>query len=343
MKSQRAFFIILLLTISACTSRQLSVSTTTPEPASTSARALAVTATATKTPTTIIAPALKPTEVPTPTPLPTESPMPTTVLQLSGPYLGQEPPGMEPEMFAPGIVSDPDFSEYSGSFSPDGSEYYFYRFSQTSESVLLFSKIVDGKWSVPEQLAVTAEHIAFEPYVTFDNQRLYFAWGYPVPPGQPEFPYFFVERTQDGWSEPKYAGQGMFISSSQDGQLYTTDMSSRNVDGKTYLAKITVTDGVFADYERLPIETPWGNPAHPCIALDGSYILFDVGMGNHLFVSFKKADGTWGEPIDLTKQGFDPMAGGAYISPDGKYLFFSLNKDIWWVDIKVIENLGPSE
>ena len=261
--------------------------------------------------------------------------------QLDNPYLGQKPPGMEPEVFAPGIVSAPDFSEYSGAFSPDGSEYYFYRFSPTLESRLLFSKVMDGKWSAPEQLAVTGKYMAFEPYVTFDNQRLYFAWGYPVDPGQPEFPYFFVERTPDGWSEPKYAGQGMFLSSSRDGQLYTTDMSSRNVDGKTYLAKITVTDGVFADYERLHIETPWGNPAHPCIALDGSYILFDVGSGNHLFVSFAKADGAWGEPLDLTKHGFDPGAGGAYISPDGEYLFFSLNKDIWWVDIKVIENLRP--
>jgi hypothetical protein len=343
MKRERAFFIILLLTISACTSSQSSGPTTIPESASTSAKALTVSLAATETPTAILTPTLKPTEVPTPSPLPTESLMPTTVLHLSGPYLGQEPPGMGPEIFAPGIVSDPDYSEYSGSFSPDGSEYYFSRFSPTSESVLLFSKVVDGKWSVPEQLAVTAEHTAFEPYVTLDNQRLYFAWGYPVSPGQPQFPYFFVERTQDGWSEPEYAGQGMFLSSSQDGQLYTTDMSSRSVNGKTYLAKITVTDGVFTDYERLPIETPWGNPAHPCIALDGSYILFDVGSGNHLFVSFKEADGTWGEPMDLTKQGFDPMAGGAYISPDGKYLFFSLNKDIWWVDIEVIGNLRPSE
>ena len=217
MKRQRAFLIILLLAISACTSTRLSVSTTAPEPASTSARTFTATPTATETPTAILTPRPKPTEVPTPTPLPTESPMPATVLQLSGPYLGQEPPGMEPEIFAPGIVSDPAFSEYSGSFSPDGSEYYFFRFSPTSESVLLFSKVVDGKWSVPEQLAVTAEYIAFEPYVTLDNQRLYFAWGYPVSPGQPEFPYFFVERTQDDWSEPKYAGQGMFLSSTQDG------------------------------------------------------------------------------------------------------------------------------
>jgi hypothetical protein len=335
MDKQRAFFVILLLGISACSSRQVA-SSPTPESTPASVTILTVTPTEMSTAKT---PALKPTELLSPTPSPAESPVP----ELRGPYLGQEPPGMEPEIFAPGFVSSPDYSEYSGAFSPDGNEYYFFRYSPTSESVLLFSKVVDGKWSVPEQLAVTAEYVAFEPYVTLDNQRLYFAWGYPVSTGQPQFPYFFVERTENGWSEPVYAGQGMFLSSSQDGQLYTTDMSSRNANGKTYLARITVTDGVFTDYERLDIETPWGNPAHPCIALNGSYILFDVGSGNHLFASFRKVDGTWGEPIDLTKHGFDRMAGGAYISPDGNYLFFSLNKDIWWVDINIIENLKPTE
>jgi len=314
MKKQRVFYIILLLGVSACTSNQLVDLTTAPEHV---------------------------TEVPTLSPLPPETPTSIPTTQLIGPYLGQEPPGLEPKIFAPGIISDLNFSEYSGSFSPDGSEYYFFRFSRTSEAVLLFSKIVDGKWSVPEQLAVTAEYDASEPYITMDNQRLYFMWNYPVPPGQPRYPYFFAERTQDGWSEPKQAGQGMFLSSNLDGQLYTTDMSSRGVDGKTYIAKITVTDGVFTEYERLDIDVPIGEPAHPCIALDESYIIFDVRSGNYLFISFKNADGTWGEPIDLTDHGFDSGAGGAYISPDGKYLFFALDKDIWWVDIAVIENLRP--
>lgn len=248
---------------------------------------------------------------------------------------------MEAVIFAPGLVSLTDFNEYSGSFSPDGSEYYFYRFSATTEAMILVSRIVDGKWSAPEQLAATAAYPAFEPYVTLDNQRLYFVWKAPVPAGQPPFPYYFLTRTENGWSEPSHAGQGMFLSSSLDGQLYTTDMSSRTNSGKTYLAKITLTDGVFSAYERLPIKTSRGHPAHPCIALDGSYILFDVDGGNYLFVSFKAADGSWGEPIDLTKHGFNPRAGGAYISPDGKYLFFGLNRDIWWVDIQVIESLRP--
>lgn len=122
-------------------------------------------------------------------------------------------------------------------------------------------------------------------------------------------------------------------------------MSSFKMDGKTYLARIDVVNGLFTSYERLPIQTPRGDPAHPCIALDGSYIFFDVDDAEsvYMYVSFKNADGTWGEPIDLTQHGFAPMADGAYISPDGRYLFFHLYGDIWWVDIGVIENLRPME
>ncbi len=263
---------------------------------------------------------------------------------MRGPYLGQEPPGMEPKIFAPGIVSNTDSLEYSGAFSPDGSEYYFYRMHPDSQSRLLFSKVVEGIWMEPQEAGFAAGYAAFEPYIGFDNKRLYFAWTKPVSSALPGLPgYFFVERTEDGWSEPEFAGQGMFVSSSQDGQFYTTDMSSRNIDGKTYLAKIIMIDGVFTSYERLQIQPRWGSQAHPCIAPDGSYILFDVEDGSHLYISFKNLDGTWGEAIDLTLHCFDPRAGGAYISPDEKYLFFALNMDIWWVDIGKIENLRPTE
>ena len=263
-----------------------------------------------------------------------------TTPQVSLPYLGQEPPGMEPEIFAPGIVSHPDFTEYSGTFSPDGSEYYFYRVSDASGSILLFSKFVEGDWTAPEQLAGTAGYGAYAPHLSFDNQWLFFAWNHPVPTGEPGFPaYFAVERTGTGWSEPRYSGQGMFLSSDRDGEFFITDMSSRELDDRTYVAKVTVSDGLFTNYERLDIQPPWGYPAHPCISPDGSYLLFDVDGGSYLFVIFKNSDGTWGEPVDLTSHGFDPRAGGAYLSPDGKYLFFALLGDIWWVDGSVIENL----
>lgn len=37
---------------------------------------------------------------------------------LSGPYLSQKPPGMTPEILAPGIVSSEEFVDFKLAFSP---------------------------------------------------------------------------------------------------------------------------------------------------------------------------------------------------------------------------------
>ena len=50
----------------------------------------------------------------------------------------------------------------------------------------------------------------------------------------------FVRRTADGWSEPEYAGQGMFMSSTRAGDIYVSDMSDHGFR-KTYSV---------ADYQR---------------------------------------------------------------------------------------------
>lgn len=43
---------------------------------------------------------------------------------LRGPYLGQTPPGMTPQVFAPDVFSDFKYT-FCSVFSPDGKEYYF--------------------------------------------------------------------------------------------------------------------------------------------------------------------------------------------------------------------------
>ncbi|MCK7537944.1 MAG: hypothetical protein MZV63_46820 [Marinilabiliales bacterium] len=63
--------------------------------------------------------------------------------------------------------------------------------------------------------------------------------------------------------------------------------------------------------------------------------------GPHLFVSFRNPDGTWSEAIDLSGHGLDPHGKSAKISPDGKYLFFGTNGDIYWVASALIEDLRP--
>ena len=269
-------------------------------------------------------------------------------LILKGSYIGQKPPGLTPEIFAPGIVSMPETLEWSSSFSPDGKEFYFQRIIEKEDNFqvkIYETKIIDEKWTQPTEVSFTNGINAGAPHITLDNKTMFFGWWRPNPDGDPEFSpgrvgrVWYVERVHNGWSEPHYAGPGMFTSSDNKGNVYTTDLSSRYINGRTYLVKTKLRDGKFTEFEKQILVPNFGEPAHPCISPDGNYMLFDVEGGSHLFVSFKKTDGTWGEAIDLTEHGFDVKAGGATISPDGKYLFFQLNGDLWWVDIKIIEEL----
>ncbi len=263
--------------------------------------------------------------------------------RLTGPYLGQKPPGMTPEVFAPGIVSSREYVDFKLTFSPDGTECYFYRLSDPSAELIptiFFTKIEKGAWTKPAQWPVSQGARAFHPCVTPDNQWLLFYWNF----GQDrtrQSGFYASTRTDSGWSASKYAGPGMYLTSDRSGRFYTTE-SVWGSQPKHYLARVTFRDGLFTDYERLTIPPHHENQTHPCMALDGSYIIFDINVENgSLFVSFKGKDGNWGEGIDLTKHGIKPDTRGAYISPDGKYLFFSVDGDIWWVDIHMIEKLRP--
>ncbi len=94
--------------------------------------------------------------------------------------------------------------------------------------------------------------------------------------------------------------------------------------------------------------------AHPHIAPDESYIVFDsvrdAGHGSSdLYISFRKADGSWGPAMNLgDKINTKFSEKNPSVSPDGKFIFFDRrtkrrNEDvtIYWVDAKIIDELRP--
>ena len=267
---------------------------------------------------------------PTLTPAPSVTPT-TTLPSLSGPYLGQTPPGLLPQLFAPGFISLSSSNEYSASFSPDGTEFYFTRQFSNYQNIYE-THLVDGVWSEPAPVAFSARYGAHEPHITLDNMVLYFGWFRPVPEDESsnmDYGIWAVDRLADGWSEPRYVGQGMYVSSDRSGQLYVTDLSVSQMR----ISLVTLTDGRFTTYERIT------TGAHPCIAPDGSYLVYDYGGGAHLYVRFHLEDGTWGEEIDLAGQGLPGIAGIASISPDGLYLFYTDGHELYWVSTEIITAL----
>jgi hypothetical protein len=85
--------------------------------------------------------------------------------------------------------------------------------------------------------------------------------------------------------------------------------------------------------------------SHPCIARDETFLIFDSytidppGGHAHLFICFRESDGSWGKATDISEILESEGNIAAYISPDGQYLFFRADSDIYWVSTKILDQL----
>lgn len=264
---------------------------------------------------------------------------------LKGPYLGQKPPGMKPEVFAPGIVSTKEFREYSGTFNPDGKEYYFFRFADGAG--MMVSRLTDEGWTAPEPANFNTEHIDNEPHITHDGRYMFFNSSRPVPGREGErmgTQIWYMEREGDSWNEPRHLQMGMFVTTSWDGTIYLNGGIMKLVDGK-----LVSVEKILGESAHAPEGFKRGN--HFSIAPDGSCFIFDTqkigtewDAEQFLFVCFRMKDGSWSEAYDLGKQLNVP--GGmmlATFSWDGRYLFFCSPWDIYWVDARIIDTVKPKE
>jgi hypothetical protein len=88
-------------------------------------------------------------------------------------YFGQEPPGLTPSIFAPGIISQEPQYEFGSVFSKDGKEF-FYGVDQGNKSVIFHTKLENNLWSDPEIMMDLGEYGFNDPMLSPNEQRLYF-------------------------------------------------------------------------------------------------------------------------------------------------------------------------
>ena len=271
-----------------------------------------------------------------------------------GPYLGQTPPGSIPEVFAPGIVNREESIDLEGMFGSDMNTFYFTREGEEYGGVVKVGEFKgnevsyglaaieykNNKWQ--QSVVVKA---ASEPSISPDGNTILFKNGY-------------IERTSNGWSEMKslgepFAGISIMRSAiSSNGTIYF-DTYTRELD--TPLRYSRLVNGKYDTPKSLGPQFGIGRyNAHPYIAPDESYIVFDsvrdAGQGSSdIYISFRDADGTWGPAINLgDKINTAASEKNPSVSPDGKFLFFDRrtkrrNEDvtIYWVDTKIIDTLRP--
>ena len=261
--------------------------------------------------------------------------------KLTGPYLGQKPPGMTPEIFAPGIVSL-GFHEHGMALSPDGKDiFYVAADARFSRYVIMHSQLSAGEWTEPRVASFSGKEIDLSPAFSPDGKRLYFASKRPLTtPAGPknDFDIWYVERTVDGWSAPLNPGGPVNTEKNEvnpafmsDGTLVFQALEKLgSLAWDIYIAEWK--NGAYAPPEKMPppVNTEF-NESGPFIAPDGSYILFNSnrphGLGiMSMFVSFRSSAGGWSEPVNLKgKLGSPDRCGdfGPVVSPNGRFLFFS--------------------
>src|SRR5215218_5680751 len=93
-------------------------------------------------------------------------------------YLGQNPPGLVAELFAPGIIST-NLSEHSApAFSPDGSVVLWTVMDKNYRGSLFEMTYQNGSWSKPSRPSF-ADTTADDFYASFsiDGKMLFFSSG----------------------------------------------------------------------------------------------------------------------------------------------------------------------
>lgn len=253
------------------------------------------------------------------------SPEPQKFPRLTGPYLGQTPPGDQFRLFAPGIV----YADHGTvSVSPDGREMYW-----PTGTAIMMTKVEDGRWTLPA-LAPFSEpsDIDFHddvPFVTPDNNRLFFTSKRPLgSETSRKENIWFVERTATGWSRPKPVGpsvNGMSlhwqVTVSNAGTLYFAGQSDKDSLGQTDLYSSRLVNGEYTAPVNLgPAINSKDGETQPFIAPDESFILFYrvVGQIPAFHASFRGRDGQW---LPAVKVDLPWVGVGIIVSPDGKYLF----------------------
>ncbi|MCP4896619.1 MAG: hypothetical protein GY906_06540 [bacterium] len=268
-------------------------------------------------------------------------------------YLGQRPPGTEPEIFAPGVVSTKDYEHSPAVFSPDLKTVYWTLEKQDpTQGIIMSSAFRDGAWTEPVATSFGAEFTNDTPYITADGKTMFFCSKRPREGKELGWHLWTTTREGDDWSEPQplefqedlpFSG---YLTIADDGVVV---FSGRGLDEDDARDVFTARfeDGRCTKPVRLPVVNSEYIDGYPNISRDGSFLIFESnrpgGLGGlDLYSSTRNEDGSWTEPRNLgsplNSPGDDRYG---QLSPDGKYLFFGSdrggNMDVYWVSAQVFE------
>lgn len=261
----------------------------------------------------------------------------------SDPSSGQT---LHPVVFAPEVVSIEGGSLFRGQFTPDGTEFYFFRkMDQGEENYRIWStRLVDGHWIPSQRVDLGVEASDMYPTFSPDGEVMVIS-SYRPAPGTDTYQanLWLSRRDGSGWTEPTFMPEQSDTETYNPGPWFGPDQALYWVDvtwgtnGRRLHRRASWNGSTFGPPEANPYMEPWEDwgtdrmvwDATP--APDDSFVILgvssrDPGTGrtqpSDLFVSFRDG-GEWSEPIDLgpevNREGFENFV---TFSPDGSRMLF---------------------
>jgi hypothetical protein len=277
-------------------------------------------------------------------------------------YFGQKPPGNKAIVFAPDFISRKDWWVESPCFSHNGKEFVFTLTDKTwNFKVIMYSKFIDGKWTEPDSMIKNA----FAPHFSNDDQNLYFISTQRA--GSKTADIWKSTRGGNGWQEPiklEYpvntdSSEEYEVCESDNGALYIASNRSGGY-GKMDIYRIFTEAGKYKVENLGPFVNTNETDVCPYISPDESFMIFNSWKpnpkfkGNNLYITFRDQNGSWNNPKDLGPViNTDYLDIYPYVSPDGKYFFFTIrtsccvpgeqSSKIYWISTGIFDSLKPNK
>ncbi|MEN8250335.1 MAG: hypothetical protein ABFS32_15485 [Bacteroidota bacterium] len=274
-------------------------------------------------------------------------------------YFGLTPPGLIPEVFAPGIVSDSTWAEHCQvAISPSGDEIFWSAWTaeyktedgERNTEQMFYSKYENGVWTKPKRAEFTKNNphgLNGGPSFSPDGKKLFF---YQVKSPWVSSPKrcYYVEKENGKWiKKPTDVGQPYSSESYNYSPVFTRNGHAyKNEGGK--ILKFAYEEGKFTFLDTIAFYKDFRPAWNIYVSPLEDYIIFaarhESGFGDiDLYVSFKTEEKNWGYPINLGSDiNTELRERFPIVSPDGKYLFFMRHtpgQDFFWVSTDVIMDL----
>ena len=266
-------------------------------------------------------------------------------------YLGQKPPGLTAEIFAPEIISITGRSEHGISFSPKLDEVYFSANHKDEDPSIYHSKLENNKWKPVQKLDFTEGKRVGEmhPFISSKGDKIFFTAHneFTLPEHKESVKIWTVDRLENSWSKATQLDSPVnddfvfYLNQAKNGDLYYFNVSK----WKTYYAPNK--NGKFPEVFEVGI-----GGVHAFMSPTLDYIVVNsrnrenAERKSDIYVYFKEKDGSWSKAINLG-EGVNSNFGETCpsITPDGKYLFFSRYNEeggvpnFYWASTEIISKL----